>query len=53
MIKVLNVISDLNVGGAGKCVINFCKNYFIYYFMLELKTIYKKFIHYISIFKLI
>ena len=27
MIKVLNVISDLNVGGAGKCVINFCKNY--------------------------
>lgn len=27
MIKVLNIISDLNVGGAGKCVINFCKNY--------------------------
>ena len=27
MIKVVNVISDLNVGGAGKCIINFCKNY--------------------------
>lgn len=27
MIKVLNVISDLNIGGAGKCIINFCKNY--------------------------
>lgn len=27
MIKIVNVISDTNVGGAGKCVINFCKNY--------------------------
>lgn len=27
MIKVVNVISDTNIGGAGKCVINFCKNY--------------------------
>lgn len=27
MIKVVNVISDTNVGGAGKCIINFCKNY--------------------------
>lgn len=27
MIKVLNVISDTNIGGAGKCIINFCKNY--------------------------
>lgn len=25
-IKVLNVISDTNIGGAGKCVINYCKN---------------------------
>ncbi|MBQ9280050.1 MAG: DUF4330 family protein [Clostridia bacterium] len=27
MIKVLNVISDTNIGGAGKCIINFCRNY--------------------------
>lgn len=27
MIKVLNIISDSNIGGAGKCVINFCKSY--------------------------
>lgn len=27
MIKVLNVISDTNIGGAGKCVITYCKNY--------------------------
>lgn len=27
MIKIVNVISDTNIGGAGKCVINFCKNY--------------------------
>ncbi len=27
MIKVLNVISDLNIGGAGKCILQFCKNY--------------------------
>lgn len=27
MIKVVNVISDTNIGGAGKCLINFCKNY--------------------------
>lgn len=27
MIKVVNVISDTNIGGAGKCVINFAKNY--------------------------
>ncbi len=27
MIKVVNVISDSNIGGAGKCIINFCKNY--------------------------
>jgi glycosyltransferase involved in cell wall biosynthesis len=27
MIKVINIISDTNIGGAGKCVINFCKNY--------------------------
>ena len=27
MIKVINVISDTNIGGAGKCVINCCKNY--------------------------
>ncbi|MBQ9267878.1 MAG: DUF4330 family protein [Clostridia bacterium] len=27
VIKVLNIISDLNIGGAGKCVINFCKNF--------------------------
>lgn len=27
MIKVVNVISDTNVGGAGKCLINFCKNF--------------------------
>lgn len=25
-IKILNVISDTNIGGAGKCVINYCKN---------------------------
>lgn len=27
MIKVVNVISDTNIGGAGKCLINFCQNY--------------------------
>lgn len=27
MIKVVNVISDTNIGGAGKCLINFCENY--------------------------
>lgn len=27
MIKVVNVISDTNIGGAGKCIINFAKNY--------------------------
>ena len=27
MIKVLNVISDTNMGGAGKCVIYFSQNY--------------------------
>ncbi|MBE5821936.1 MAG: glycosyltransferase [Clostridiales bacterium] len=27
MIKVLNVISDTNIGGAGKCVITYCSNY--------------------------
>ncbi len=27
MIKVVNIISDTNIGGAGKCVINFAKNY--------------------------
>ncbi len=27
MIKVINIISDTNIGGAGKCVINFSKNY--------------------------
>ena len=27
MIKVLNIISDTNIGGAGKCVINYCKSY--------------------------
>lgn len=27
MIKVLNVISDTNIGGAGKCVITYCNNY--------------------------
>ena len=27
MIKVLNIISDSNIGGAGKCVIYFCKTY--------------------------
>ena len=26
-IKVLNIISDTNIGGAGKCLINFCENY--------------------------
>ena len=25
-IKVLNIISDTNIGGAGKCVITYCKN---------------------------
>lgn len=25
--KVVNIISDLNIGGAGKCLINFCRNY--------------------------
>ena len=27
MIKVMNIISDTNIGGAGKCIINFSKNY--------------------------
>jgi glycosyltransferase involved in cell wall biosynthesis len=27
MIKVINIISDTNIGGAGKCIINFCNNY--------------------------
>ncbi|MBQ8299677.1 MAG: DUF4330 family protein [Clostridia bacterium] len=27
MIKVLNIISDTNIGGAGKCIINFSKNF--------------------------
>ena len=27
MIKVINIISDTNIAGAGKCLINFCKNY--------------------------
>lgn len=27
MIKIVNVISDTNIGGAGKCLINFCKNF--------------------------
>ncbi|MDP4117989.1 MAG: glycosyltransferase family 4 protein [Bacillota bacterium] len=27
MIKVLNIISDSNIGGAGKCVLIFCENY--------------------------
>ena len=27
MIKIVNVISDTNIGGAGKCLINFCENY--------------------------
>lgn len=27
MIKIVNVISDTNIGGAGKCIINFCENY--------------------------
>jgi hypothetical protein len=26
MIKILNVISDSNIGGAGKCVITYCTN---------------------------
>lgn len=26
-IKVLNIISDTNIGGAGKCVITYCNNY--------------------------
>ena len=25
-IKILNIISDTNIGGAGKCVITYCKN---------------------------
>lgn len=25
--KIVNIISDLNIGGAGKCLINFCRNY--------------------------
>lgn len=25
-IKVLNIISDTNIGGAGKCIITYCKN---------------------------
>ena len=27
MIKVVNIISDSNIGGAGKCVLTFCDNY--------------------------
>ena len=27
MIKVLNIISDSNIGGAGRCVLNFLKYY--------------------------
>lgn len=27
MIKIVNVISDTNIGGAGKCLINFCENF--------------------------
>lgn len=27
MIKVLNIISDTNIGGAGKCIINFSRNF--------------------------
>lgn len=27
MIKIVNVISDTNIGGAGKCIINFCENF--------------------------
>lgn len=27
MIKVMNIISDTNIGGAGKCIINFSKNF--------------------------
>ena len=27
MIKVLNVISDTNIGGAGRCLLNFLKYY--------------------------
>lgn len=27
MIKIINVISDMNIGGAGKCLIYFSKNY--------------------------
>ena len=26
-IKILNVISDTNIGGAGKCIITYCNNY--------------------------
>ena len=25
-IKILNIISDTNIGGAGKCIITYCKN---------------------------
>ena len=25
-IRVLNIISDTNIGGAGKCIITYCKN---------------------------
>lgn len=25
-VKVLNIISDTNIGGAGKCIITYCKN---------------------------
>jgi len=27
MIKIVNIISDTNIGGAGKCLINFCENF--------------------------
>lgn len=27
MIKVMNIISDTNIGGAGKCIINFSRNF--------------------------
>ena len=26
-IKVLNIISDTNIGGAGKCIVTYCNNY--------------------------
>ena len=32
MIKVLNIISDTNIGGAGKVIINFSRNFAINYY---------------------